>query len=960
MEVQRKWEKHGLIKKVQTQGQNAYWLLDGPPYPNAEPHMGHVRGLAFKDALLKMRSMQGRRLWIKPGFDCHGLPIENKIEQQMGVKSKDDIESRIGVPKFMEACRQFATANVDIWMDFYRQTGIWFGWERPYYTLDFDYMDSAWWAVAELWKQGKLKTSQQPFHWCPHCQTVLSGYEVTDEYRDLEDPSVLVKFPAKNGTFAFLVWTTTPWTLPGNVALVVRGDAEYVRISVEGEAIDLVLARDRLPLLDELGFKYEVKETFPGKKLKGTTYAPLIPCKAQQTLDPSPVARQVYLSVPILKQKVAGKVAAKKEVEEETLVEHFTNLDDGTGIVHCAPGHGPEDFELGKVYSLPALSPVNETGSFTDDVENFKGKNVKRANSDIVEYLKSTGKLFHSQKVVHRYPVCWRCKAPLIFRMTEQWVIDVPNFKQDLLKAVEGVTWQPDFAKQRMLDWVANAKEWTISRQRYWNIPMPVWKCPKGHLTVVSGAKELEKLTGQQLTDLHRDKVDSLQFSCPECGEKMSRISDVLDVWFDSGAASFAVLGYPKDKSNFKAFFPTEWVEEGQDHIRGWFYYLLAMSVALFGKAPYQTVNMHGWVVDAKGEKMSKSKGNFITARQALGDLGPDVLRFYILSEAVPWESFKYQPDRAKKNVNQMLNVWRNLNTYLVKYVELEPEKGQLEIEDKWLLSRLHSTLRDFRQNFETYNLNKAMKLFRDFLVEDLSRIYMKLAKERVKKGDATPVWVLQQAQHALMRLMAPFLPFITEEMYETYSTKFGGQTSVYLEAYPEADRSLIKPALETGFSGALKVVEAVLARRDEQNLSMKVPLPEVRHTVGGDFNRVIQTLTGACKCEFAKDDACGPELVELTCDDFKVWVNDRPGEEHLLQGDMREVARRVQMFRKQQGLKASDRIRLKLSGDACLLKAVKQFESEFRERVGADEVVYTGGQNKFKIGDKIIMLSIK
>jgi len=478
VEVQKRWDELGLIKKIQSKEGKDYWMLDGPPYPNAEPHLGHVRGLAFKDALLKMRSMQGRRVWIKPGFDCHGLPIENKIERQLGVKSKDDIENRIGTKQFMNECRKFATANVDIWMDFYKDMGIWFGWERPYYTLDFEYMDSCWWAVSELWSKGLLKVSKQPFHWCPHCQTVLSGYEVTDEYRELEDPSIFVKFPSDG--FSFLVWTTTPWTLPGNVALVVRADADYVRVKVDGETEELVLAKKLLGVFDRLGKKYTVLETFKGEKLVGIKYRPVVECSAQKSLDSVKGARQVYESIPIMKLKVAGKIEAKKEVSEETQVGHFTNLDDGTGIVHCAPGHGPEDFEIGKHYSLKALSPVDESGKFTEDVELFTGKPVKEANDEVVNYLKEHNRLFHSEKVTHRYPVCWRCKTPLVFRMTEQWVIDIPSIKNKIIEAVEKVKWQPAFAKDRMLKWVSNAKEWTISRQRYWNIPMPVWRCQKG------------------------------------------------------------------------------------------------------------------------------------------------------------------------------------------------------------------------------------------------------------------------------------------------------------------------------------------------------------------------------------------------------------------------------------------------------------------------------------------------
>ncbi|MBR9681226.1 MAG: isoleucine--tRNA ligase [Candidatus Altiarchaeota archaeon] len=948
MDVQKKWEKLKLVEKVQSGDGEDYWMLDGPPYPNAAPHMGHVRGLTIKDALIKMRFMQGKRQFLQPGFDCHGLPIENKVEKENQIHGKQDIE-KMGVSNFMKACREFATSNLDQWMQFYKDMGIWFGWVKPYKTLDFEYMNSVWWSVSELWNKDLLKLGEKPFHWCTSCQTVLSGYEVTDEYREQEDPSIFVKFKTNKG-FSLLVWTTTPWTLPGNVALVVRGDADYVKVTIKGEK--LVLAKARLPALDDLKIKYKVLATFKGTELEGTSYEALIECEAQASISDHTQGRKVYLSKPVIRMKVASKVAEKKDLTDETLVEHFTNLSDGTGIVHCAPGHGPEDFELGRTYDLPMLSPVDEEGKFTEDVGLFSGMHVKEANDKILTHLKTENKLLVSTNIVHRYPICWRCKTPLIFRMTEQWVFEIDKVKKRMLEEVEKIQWMPEFAKQRMIDWVSNAKDWVLSRQRYWNTPLPIWRCEEGHTHVISGAEELSKLVGKEITDLHRDSVDNLTFKCKSCNLTMKRIEDVLDVWYDSGSSSFAALGYPKNKELFNRNFPTQRIEEGQDQIRGWFYALLVLGVALFDKLPYQSVSMHGWVVDKKGEKMSKSKGNFVTAQDAMERLGIDTLRYYILSEAVPWETFRYQPDRAKELVNKILMVWRNLNRYLVSYVEVEAKKGELKIEDKWLLSRLNTTIKKFSDSFESYHLNRAMRTFREFLIEDLSRSYMKLAKERVKEGDGTPIWVIKKAHHAMMRMMAPIMPFVLEDLYESYSLKFGGEESVYLEKYPEADERQIDLELETSFAKMLKLVETVLAFRDEKGISMRYPLPYVY--VPKDLEAFSHLITLTTNCKETGRDKRG---TEIEVEGEKLFVDGKLKAIHQQEGLMREVARRVQMFRKKEGLKASEKIKLNLSGDSSLITAVKKFENDFTRRVGVSKLSYEGGTTEFKIKDKLIKI---
>jgi isoleucyl-tRNA synthetase len=940
VKVQKLWDDLDLVKKFSTRKGDKFWLLDGPPYPNAEPHLGHVRGVTIKDLILKIKAMQGYGVWIKPGFDTHGLPIENKVEKELGIRTKDGIE-KMGVSEFMERCREFATSNIDVWTRFYRDMGVWFGWEKPYMTLNLEYMDSVWWSVSELWKKGLLKMGKKPFYWCPHCQTVLSGYEVTDEYHELEDPSIFVKFPTGKG-FSLLAWTTTPWTLPGNTALVVRGDADYVKVDACGEK--LVLAEKTLGSLESLGVKYNVVDRFKGKELDGMKYLPVIDCAAQHSIDGSGTARRVYLSLPVIKQKVAGKVAAKKEVEGGTLVEHFTNLEEGTGIVHSAPGHGPADFEIGRHYDMEVLSPVDDKGCFTGDVEPFAGQGVRESNFGIAEYLKEHGLLLGMEKIHHRYPVCWRCRTPLIFRMTEQWSLDIKQLKKKLIRAAKKVKWLPGFAEERMINWLTNAEDWTLSRQRYWNTPLPIWTCPNGHIKVVSGADELSRLSGHTIKDLHRDVVDHVSFSCPECRRsKMQRVPDVLDVWYDSGAASFAVPGYPRDKARFTAVWPIDWIDEGQDQIRGWFYTLLILGVALFDESPYKCVSMHGWVVDEKGEKMSKSKGNVISARQAMEMLGPDILRFYIIWESSPWDLVRFSEQRAKKEIGKMFHIWKNLHSYLMKFSKGMPEKGKLMIEDKWVLSKYNSMVKGFLADLEKYNLHHATRGIYRFIVEDLSRKYMKLAKDRVRGGDQTPLWVLKQVHHGLLRLVAPISPIFVEETYQDYVSKFSGEKSVFLESYPEPDKTLIDEKTEKLVNDAFRVVETILMARDTEKRGLKYPIRSI--TVGGfDFRPVegiIKFLANVKKIKQGRDPNKG---VPGASGNIAIGTDWEMGEEELQEGLMREASRRVRSLRRKKKLNLTDVVEIHVWGDDRVMAAVKALEKEFIHRIGASALKYSKG----------------
>ncbi len=665
-EIRKFWEENDIPKRALARREKKFYLLDGPPYVNATPHVGHLMTTTYKDVWSKFKLLQGFASWFQPGFDCHGLPIENMVERELGIRSKREIEE-VGVEKFIELCRSKAHGNERVWLEIYRRLGAWRGYFEPYLTDENYYIESAWWAIKEMWKKGMLYKGSKAVYWCPHCETTLAGYEVTDSYAEIEDPYIYVKFPLKNRENEFLVVaTTTPWTLVGNVAIAVHPDADYVRVKV-GEEI-LILSESRVEaVLETLGMKGEILERVKGRDLEGLRYEPAIDAPIQHELEQNPKAHRLVLSIPVLRAKSYKHALEEEEKGKEALVEDFVDPNEGSGLVHVAPGHGPEDNYLGEYYGLPVVSPVNESGEFTAEAGRYEGMKVREANETILEELRSKGLLLLERRIKHSYPLCWRCKTPLIFRLSEQWFLSIEPIKKRMLEACEQVRWLPEFGRERFRHWLSQAGDWCISRQRYWGIPLPIWTCDKcGRIEVIGSIQELleRAIEAPKELDLHKHVVDKIELRC-ECGGVMRRVPDILDVWFDSGIAPWASLGYPyKNKELFEKLFPVDLVDESQDQIRGWFYSLLFCSMAALEKTPYSTVAMNGWVLDEHGEKMSKSLGNVIWAEDALRELGADVVRLYYCYEAAPWETKRFS-FRSANELKRKLNVlWNTLNFY--------------------------------------------------------------------------------------------------------------------------------------------------------------------------------------------------------------------------------------------------------------------------------------------------------
>ena len=970
------WETHKIPQKL-TQfdpKKPKFYLLDGPPYVNAEPHVGHIKTTTLKDVWSKFKLMQGFSVWHQPGFDTHGLPIENMVEKELKISSKKEIE-KIGVEKFIELCKQKATGNERVWLELYKQLGAWRGYQEPYLTYENYYIESAWWTIKRLHERGLLYQGEKPTYWCTHCQTALAGYEVTDSYANLKDPYIFVKFPIKGKPNEFLlVFTTTPWTLVDNVAIAVHPEADYVKLKVENEF--WILAEKRVEKVMELvGKAYEVVEKFKGKELEEIEYEAVLDVPVQKELKN---ARKVILSIPVLKSKSYkhGVLEKLKELKEE--FEEFVNVEEGTGLVHVAPGHGPEDFFVGQHYNLPVLSEVDDEGKFTERAGKLKGLYVKDADRLIIEELKKKNLLAYASYVVHSYPLCWRCKNPLIFRLTKQWFLSIEPIKEQMLKGNEKVRWLPPFGKDRFRNWLKDAVDWCISRQRYWGIPLPIWICEKcGKVEVIGSLKELKAKALESLPeklDLHKHEVDKIHLKCSKCNSKMKRVKDVLDVWFDSGIAPWASLGYPfKHKEVFERLWPVDLIDESQDQIRGWFYSLMFCGVATFGEVPYKRVAMNGWVLDEKGEKMSKSLGNVVWAQEALEKLGADALRMYYCWEVAPWETQKFSFKTAQEIVRALNIFWNSFNFYLTYAKDFEFTLSNLELEDRWILSRLNSLIKKVTLHLENFEFNKAGRALVEFVTNELSRVYIKKIRDRVwvfsdSKTKSQALTVLFEVFYQLAKLFAPITPFLSEEIYQKLKRFKQLKTSVFEERWPEAKEEFIDLELESQFEKVLKVVEIGYAARQKTGLKLRWPVKEVLVECDAETKKAIQKLKPILKfflnCKrigFGK----GDETYEVAEEKgIRVWVKKVLDAELKEEAFLREFIRNVQECRKKFGFRVEERIRLQVNAPTSLTKILEKNESLISREVGSGILEFgkseLKNQGKFEFEGQAIEFSFE
>ncbi len=818
--VQQHWtetDAYHKTKELRASGTDFYFV-DGPPYTTGYIHLGTALNKIIKDSVIRFKRMQKFNVRDQPGYDMHGLPIEVKVEKSIGIKSKKEIET-YGIDRFISGCKDFALTHQKMMTEQFKELGVWMDWEHPYMTIAPSYIEAAWWTLKRAHDKDLLVSANRVISWCPRCETALAEAEI--DYWEEKDPSIYVKFPLRNEAgVSLLIWTTTPWTLPANMAVAAHPDYRYAKVRYHrGEENDTVIVLESL--VEHIGElegweKYEVLEVIEGDDLVGIEYVPPLE-------DEVPAQRE-------LDGKWVHRVVPSSTVEA-----------DMTGLVHIAPGHGPEDFEIGRQFNLMPFCPIDEGGKFNADGGAYAGMFVKKANPVVMENLRDKGLMFHAGTIEHRYGHCWRCKSGILFRNTDQWYLRVTQVKDLMLSEISRVKWVPEWAGSgREYDWTVNARDWCISRQRYWGIPIPVWTCSNGHMKVIGSRDELEGAEGYRPDmELHRPWIDNVVLKCEHCGEKMRRVEDVLDVWFDAGVASWAQLGYPREKAEFERWWPAKFITEAHDQTRGWFYSQLGSSCIAFDRAPYEQVLMHGWMLDAQGLPMSKSKGNIIEPSKVMAEFGADALRFYLLRVSAPWEDISFQ-NEGVKSARKTLNILWNVASFATMYMSIDKYdhrgmdeaaiKAALRPEDRWLVSRTEKLKAEATRNIEACDLHKACRALEEFILEDLSRWYVRLIRDRMwsEANDLDKLAAYHTLYDALMatiKLLSPFCPHITEEIYQAMD---GELTTVHMSDWPIADPTLVDDRMEASMVLMQELVDEITKERQKKNVKLRWPLQRI------------------------------------------------------------------------------------------------------------------------------------
>ncbi|MEA3255849.1 MAG: isoleucine--tRNA ligase [Candidatus Altiarchaeota archaeon] len=803
-EVQEYWRDKDIQREMveSKRGGKKFYFCQGPPFTSGQAHIGHAWNHALKDMVLRYKTMKGFDVYRRAGWDMHGLPIEVKVEETiLKSRTKKAIEE-YGIENFIGECKKFAIKNMNTMTTQLKRLGVWLDWEDPYMTLDRDYMESVWFGIKKAHEKNLLYEDEQVIHWCPRCETAVAGYEVRDEYREVSDYSIYVKAKLRDKDEFILIWTTTPWTLPANTAIAVHPEFDYVKVKFEDEI--LILVKERVD--DALKGKYDILEEFKGRELDSLEYTPILDIPVQEG-----VRRRVVMAPGIV------------------------TLEDGSGCVHIAPGHGEEDSKVGKKHDLDILSPVDERGRFT--IEPYRTMYIRDANPVVIKDLTENDRLLREERITHRYPHCWRCKTPLILRSTKQWFLAVSRIREDLLEKNREVEWIPEWiGSGRFENWLQNARDWCISRQRYWNTPLPIWRCECGNIDVIGSIRELVEKSTEEVDivnlDLHRPQIDKVKLKCG-CGKEMTRVKDVIDVWLDSGSASWADLNYPQEEEKFRELYPADFITEGSDQTRGWFYSLLVGSVIAFNEIPYKRVLYHGFTLDAEGRKMSKSLGNVVDPLDVADKYGADVLRFYMLWTTAPWEDLCFSSEGIS-SIEKMFNVLWNVYSFTETYMRLDDYRAdkeyelRLELEDKWILSRLNSLIKETTEAIEKVHPHEFCRPIHDFILE-LSRWYIKLVRDRVWiEGDdpkkISVYYTLHKILMGVSLVMAPVAPHLSEHMYKKLSD---GQ-SVHLLNWPVADEGFIDKKLEQDMGTVQDIVECVNSARQKAKIKLRWPIPRV------------------------------------------------------------------------------------------------------------------------------------
>ena len=811
-QVEKFWEDNQIFEKSMKvrEGNPSYVFYDGPPTANGKPHIGHVETRVIKDMIPRYRTMKGYQEPRKAGWDTHGLPVELEVEKKLGLDGKDQIE-KYGVEPFIEQCKESVWKYEGMWEDFSHTVGFWADMKNPYVTYHNDYIESEWWALKEIWKKGLLYEGHKIVPYCPRCGTPLSSHEVAQGYKDVKERSAVVRFKVKGEDAYILAWTTTPWTLPSNVALCVNPDEDYVKVTSKGYTYYMAAA-----LVDTvLGEGAEVLEHYQGKDLEFKEYEPLFP---------------------YAEKRIGNKKAYY------VVCDTYVTLTDGTGVVHIAPAFGEDDSKVGHRYDLPFVQLVNEKGEMTEETP-WAGTFCKKADMAVLQALEDKDLLFDAPLFEHSYPHCWRCDTPLIYYARETWFIRMTAVKEDLIRNNNTINWIPEsIGKGRFGDWLENVQDWGLSRNRYWGTPLPVWQCECGHQDCIGSIEELKEKADNCPDDieLHRPYIDAVTIKCPKCGKEMHRVPEVIDCWFDSGSMPFAQHHYPfENKETFEKQFPAQFISEAVDQTRGWFYSLLAISTLLFNKAPYENVIVLGLVQDENGQKMSKSKGNAVDPFDALQTYGADAIRWYFYTSSAPWLPSRFAGKTVVEGQRKFMGTLWNTYAFFVLYANIDNfdatkyslEYDKLAVMDKWLLSRLESTVKAVDDNLANYRIPEAAKALQSF-VDDMSNWYVRRSRERfwakgMEQDKINAYMTLYTALVTVAKAAAPMIPFMTEDIYQNLvkSIDASAPESIHLCDFPEVHENWIDPKMEEDMADLLEIVVMGRAARNTANIKNRQPI---------------------------------------------------------------------------------------------------------------------------------------
>ena len=1008
--VQESWKKNNIIKKNldMNKGKRYFVFYDGPPTANGMPHVGHVETRVMKDIIPRYKVMKGYYVPRKAGWDTHGLPVELEIEKKLGISGKEQIEE-YGVEKFVKECKDSVFQYVSAWEEMTNKTAYWVDMDNPYVTYHNDYIESVWWALKELWNKDLLYEGHKVMPYCPRCGTALSSHEVAQGYKDVKDLTCVAKFKVEDGqgfdkdTY-ILAWTTTPWTLPSNLALCLNKSYDYVLVKAnvgtdeEPKYENYILAKDLLEaVLKET--PYEIEKEFKGEELLGTKYEQLMPFA-----------------------KVDGKAFV-------VIHGDYVNLEDGTGIVHIAPAYGEDDSLVSKQNGIAFVNLVDKSGKFVSEVEPWAGRFVRDCNEDICKWLAEENKLFSKEKHLHSYPHCWRCDTPLLYYPKESWFVKMSSLRDELVGNNNKVHWYPDTIRTgRFGKFLENVIDWGISRDRYWGTPLPVWKCECGHTECIGSIEELKQkaVDCPEEIELHKPYIDNVHLKCPDCGKEMTRFKEVIDCWFDSGSMPYAQLHYPfENKDLFEKQFPAGFISEAIDQTRGWFYTLTALGTALFGKTPFENCIVLGHVLDGKGQKMSKSKKNGVDPMLLLNTVGADATRWHFYTCSAPWLPTRLSLENVQETQRGFLSTLWNVYSFFVLYAEIDqfnPLKysdfKSENIMDRWIISKLNTLVKSVDEKLEKYDITSAATELGEF-VDELSNWYVRRNRERFwgseLNDDKIGAYVtLYKVLTTLTKVAAPFVPFMTDEIYQNIvlSLDSTAPESVHLCTWPEVDEKAIDTKLEEEMGLAYKIVKLGRSARNSVNIKNRQPLSEmlisaknlpeyysdvvkeelnVKQVVlgadmkdyvsfeikpnlpvlGREYGKLIPQIRAKI-AEFNQMDLAvriqggGTEYIEiddtqieLSSENLLVTMHGKEGfafagegeigvvldthitEELKEEGMLREVLSKVQNMRKDRGFEVLDRINLYVANNQVVEEIVKKFEDTIKHDTLADSVVY-------------------